>query len=1355
LEDRRLLAVVTVNTLSDTTDLNDGLTTLREAIFATNIVPGADTIEFAPSLTAGGSASIVLTQGELKITDSLTIHGPGSALLTIDASGSDPTPTTNNRDGSRIFNVSDTVAAPIEVTISNLTLTGGDAETGGAIFSYAGSNRLRIEDSVIADNAALLGGGIFANQADIIGTQFLRNFASGDGGALIGGGLTINGSSFRDNVAGNSGGALATTADIKESEFVGNIAMRGDGGAVIAYGSMAIESTLFKENNARRDGGAINHSSGSLQIIDSQFLQNSALGDVYYTEGRGGAIKTDANLSIQGSEIVGNSGHRGGGIYLDEILPANLDLQNSMVSGNTASAEAGGIYASCTAFNIVSSSFTNNKATTYGGGIAIFFTPTTISSTIFDHNSANLGGGIYAAGASRVAISHSQLTSNDAASVGGAILYGGTRAKLMIEQSTISDNRAKNAGGISAGGTVSIISSTISGNVATERGGGIVASSASGSFRVQYSTIAQNSATVSGGGIRLGSGTLSLEHSIVANNNSPQGADLFRDNGIVSATNSLIGYNDASTLNESTGNVPDVNGNLIGGPTHGTIDPLLGPLADNGGPTMTHALLAGSPAINAGDLSAVAGAGDVPQFDQRGEPFGRVFNGRIDIGAFEYQQPSDLNLLVDTLVDENDGNYVRGDLSLREAVLLANKWPSVDTIRFDPALNSSGAAKITLTQGVISIGGSLTIDGPGSKLLTIDASGNDPTPTLDDGRGTQVLSIGGAVDVTLSGLTITGGDSSQRGGAIFNKVAKSITLRDTVITGNATRAFGGGIYAGSTKLVIESSTISNNIATGQSGSEAGGGGVFVRSGGLAVRDSLITGNSALVGGGIYIGGYGRPPASDVSIERTTITGNQAFQNGGGIALRLSGGSLAIVQSEISDNLAGGLQPNLGKGGGIYAELTSVAAKITGSKILDNTASSGGGGYARLFNSDVIISNTQVHRNQAFGSNGSGGGFFFQAGRSVNIVSSTIDGNRSLSGTGGGIFATGTELTLENCTVSGNMALGGGGISQNSAPLHVRHSTITANRATTSGGGFSFNGSPSLIRSIENSIIAANFASFTTPSDILGFGNLDTFQVRYSLIGTNSNSTLVETMPGVPDAKGNFIGGSAHGPIDPLLGALADNGGPTPTHALLPGSLAANSGDPSLSQGIAGVPTHDQRGAPYIRVYGGRSDIGAFEAQPDALLGDYNVDGVVDTADYLVWRKAKGSTTDLHADGNGDGIVDDADYSVWRVNFGEARRPANVSSSVQAISIPAVVSLVRSPSVVAARPVLVAQDRVSSPLDLLLVLDTRLELSQKEVEVGTIFAPSSNPIALNDVVDSAFATLASGETDGSNLNIGWE
>ncbi len=91
--------------------------------------------------------------------------------------------------------------------------------------------------------------------------------------------------------------------------------------------------------------------------------------------------------------------------------------------------------------------------------------------------------------------------------------------------------------------------------------------------------------------------------------------------------------------------MPRNGGNLIG-MGGSPIDPLLGPLADNGGPTATHALLIGSPAIDMGDPNAVAGAGGVPQFDQRGAPFTRVHGAQIDMGAFELQRlPEKISLI--------------------------------------------------------------------------------------------------------------------------------------------------------------------------------------------------------------------------------------------------------------------------------------------------------------------------------------------------------------------------------------------------------------------------------------------------------------------------------------------------------------------------------------------------------------------------------------------------------------------------------------------------------------------------------------------------------------------------------------
>src|SRR4029077_10901934 len=106
----------------------------------------------------------------------------------------------------------------------------------------------------------------------------------------------------------------------------------------------------------------------------------------------------------------------------------------------------------------------------------------------------------------------------------------------------------------------------------------------------------------------------------------------------------------------------------------------LGPLAANGGPTQTMALLPGSPCVNAGDPAFAS----PPDFDQRGAPHTRVSGGRIDIGSFELHAQS---LLVDNTGDVSDGNYSHFQLTLREAIELADAaGPVIDytTIGFDP-----------------------------------------------------------------------------------------------------------------------------------------------------------------------------------------------------------------------------------------------------------------------------------------------------------------------------------------------------------------------------------------------------------------------------------------------------------------------------------------------------------------------------------------------------------------------------------------------------------------------------------------------------------------------------------------------
>ena len=191
-----------------------------------------------------------------------------------------------------------------------------------------------------------------------------------------------------------------------------------------------------------------------------------------------------------------------------------------------------------------------------------------------------------------------------------------------MADSTISGNSTGTSGGgisVSGSGLVpgsSIVNSTISGNSAGTSGGGIYNNS---SLDVTLSTITGNSAP-SGGGI-YDDGQLSVvEISNTILNAGALGENIFNNGGTVTSH----GYNLSSD---------DGGGYLTGPGDQINTDPLLGPLQDNGGPTFTHALLPGSPAIDAGDPSF----SPPPVNDQRGCPFDRVFNGRIDIGSFERQ----------------------------------------------------------------------------------------------------------------------------------------------------------------------------------------------------------------------------------------------------------------------------------------------------------------------------------------------------------------------------------------------------------------------------------------------------------------------------------------------------------------------------------------------------------------------------------------------------------------------------------------------------------------------------------------------------------------------------------------------
>ena len=444
--------------------------------------------------------------------------------------------------------------------------------------------------------------------------------------------------------------------------------------------------------------------------------------------GAGGAIRNATeNLTISGSTINANSAVSGGGLHNNG---GHLTVTSSTISSNTVLGNGAGIETLGGSLTITESTISGNSTPTGGasGGIQSSSSVTTIDSSTISGNSANYGGGV---------------------------THSGVGVLMTITNSTISGNSARvNGGGVSVvQGDLTVRHSTITGNRADSDSNG----------------------TGNGGGILVADtpSNVTIDHTIVAGNFRQAAArsDVF---GSVAARYSLVGDNTDATITDNGGN--QVGTGAV------PIDPLLAPLQNNGGPTMSHLLLVGSPAIEAGDPAAMAGVGTVPLFDQRVHPYVRVADrdgdgtSRIDIGAIERPSLASSNFVVDVLVDEDDDNYVAGDLSLREAILLAEFNPGIETITFSPALTSGGTATILLTLGELAIRDSLSIEGPGAALLAVDGSGNDPTPEGGFGNigdGSRVLVIdnfsSALADVAISGLTLTGADSDQPGGAIFSQ----------------------------------------------------------------------------------------------------------------------------------------------------------------------------------------------------------------------------------------------------------------------------------------------------------------------------------------------------------------------------------------------------------------------------------------------------------------------------------------------------------------------------------------------------------------------------------------------------------
>ena len=299
-----------------------------------------------------------------------------------------------------------------------------------------------------------------------------------------------------------------------------------------------------------------------------------------------------------------------------------LTVTNCLLAGNSG-------YGISTVFGTLT--LTRSTAEANGGGVGFSHGTGTLS---HDRIARNRGGLVV--GSSTVTLANSTIAGNSGGRDGGGISL--VEGRVTVVRSTIANNSVTGQGGgvfvrsdnvfRRGGASISLVNSTVSGNSASF-GGGIANSPDKGGAGIglRNTTVTGNTATQQGGGIYQNGpmndedfGSLSLANSLVAGNNAPTAPDLLVVSGFLSGRFNLIGVGGGSSLANG------VDGNQVG-TAAAPIDPRLGVLADHGGPTHTHALLLGSPAIDAGSTTGC------PSIDQRG--VSRPQGAGCDIGSYE------------------------------------------------------------------------------------------------------------------------------------------------------------------------------------------------------------------------------------------------------------------------------------------------------------------------------------------------------------------------------------------------------------------------------------------------------------------------------------------------------------------------------------------------------------------------------------------------------------------------------------------------------------------------------------------------------------------------------------------------
>ncbi len=809
----------------------------------------------------------------------------------------------------------------------------------------------------------------------------------------------------------------------------------------------------------------------------------------------------------------------------------------------------------------------------YGGAILNSGTITINDSTIANNaalgdlrQNDSAGGGIFSTGVTN--ITNSTINKNSAAvagniytsTYGGGIFVGG--GSLNITNSTITGNGSASndleGGGIdvgdadfpTGGGTVSIVDSTITGNIATY-GGGIVWNGSSGQFGLRDTILAANTASGAGADAYNYGGS-------------------FTDNG-----GNLIGI--AGTGSYNTGFTA---GTTQTGTLSEPLNPALGPLASNGGPTQTLALQSGSPAIGAG--AAVNGI----TTDQRGFP--RPGGSAPDVGAFEYLKVASANPNLPSASLPNGGLFSvdfsqiadqYGDaISSNPGVTIAEK-ANGNTLATDQGTSNQQFYFVAPGggSGTIELDATFTYAGTTS-VLTYEIAYGLAAPTINSAAQPASATVGSPIADTA---TVTGG-SSPTGTVTFNLYSNAnatgtplYTDTESLVNGTASSKNYTPTATGTDYWVATYNGDSNNtlVSTGDAADPVAIGSLVVNT----------TSDSANPGSGL------NTLRQAIACADSLGAGTHAITFGDGSA---SGGT------NFTDGTAHTIQ--------LTSALPDLASNITITGPAANLLTINGEGQTGGFRVFTIDSGDTVTLSGMTISNGytSGLGAGIDNKGSLTINACTISNNATAqSSEGGGIYSDG-PLTINNSTLTGNTARYGGGIEADQGNLTITNSTFSGNGLANEGAGGAMDiGSGTGSATLTDCTITNNQAN---EGGGISFGSLNTTINAYNTILSGNTAKLDPDLVDLNGVGGtlsaassnNIVGGNA------LLAPLGNYGGPTQTVALLAGSPAIGAGASVDYPGTATPITNDQRGAPRPAT----PDIGAYQYN---LVVDSSADNVND------------------------------------------------------------------------------------------------------------------------------------------------